>query len=87
MNAFTSAVSNFVNKVINLYNTNQTFHSFVSGLEGTLIAAVVSYSGGSSNGKTAIASFVSFIGMTAYGFIRKWLVDNATVIVPLTKKP
>jgi hypothetical protein len=64
-----------VNYLINLYKTNTAFHSFVAGLEGAVVAALVSWNGGLPVGKTAWVTFAAFVGKALWGWLRGYLTQ------------
>lgn len=64
-----------MNYLINLYKTNAKFHSFVAGLEGAVVAALVAYSGGFPVDKAAWVTVAAFFGKALWGWFRGYLTD------------
>lgn len=63
-------------KIMNLYNTNTTFHSLVTGLEGALVSAITSWNGGIPVNKTGWVALGSFVGVALYNFLKRWMQQN-----------
>lgn len=63
-------------KIINFYNTNAKFHSFVVSIEYAAVGAIVSYDGGALNSKTAWIAAVSAVAGAIVGAAKRWLATN-----------
>jgi hypothetical protein len=72
-------------KLMNLYNTNSTFHSFVTGLEGAIVSAATSYTGGVPTNKTGWYALASFFGVAVYNYIKRYLQTNVATRSVLAK--
>jgi hypothetical protein len=62
--------------LMNLYNTNTLFHSFVLGLEMALVSFITSYNGGLPTTKAAWVSLALGVGGAVWGAIKRWLANN-----------
>jgi hypothetical protein len=77
-------MSNFFKKILNFYNTNTYFHSFILALEAAVISFVASYHGGVPASKAAWLSLLFAFAGALWGAIKRWLASNvATKSVPL----
>lgn len=74
------------NKIVNYYNTNSKFHSFVVAVEFALVSALSTYDGGVPTTKSAWIALGGFVAGVAWGAVKRWLVQNvATAPVELKK--
>lgn len=64
------------NKLINYYNTNAKFHSFVVAIEFAAVSAATSYQGGVPNSKSGWTALAGFVGGMVWGASKRWLAIN-----------
>jgi hypothetical protein len=65
----------FITKVLNFYNTNAKFHSFVMAVEYAVVGFVVSYGSVPSNKAGWAALGAGLVG-AGWGAIKRWLLTN-----------
>jgi hypothetical protein len=63
-------------KIINFYNQNAYFHSFVIAVEFALVSFMTSYNGGIPVNQTAWVSFGSALGGAVWAAVKRWLATN-----------
>ena len=73
-------------KIVNLYNTNALFHSFVQGAISAMIVAFSTYSGGVPTSKAGWYAAGAFFVKGFISFATRWAQQNvATKSIPMTK--
>lgn len=73
-------------KIINFYNTNLYFHSFILAIEAAIISFFTSYNGGIPASRAAWISLAFAVGGALWGAIKRWMATNvATAAVPMKK--
>jgi hypothetical protein len=75
-----------VTKILNWYNTNTYFHSFVLALEAALISFATSYSGGLPTNKSGWVALASALGGAVWGALKRWLSQNVATVGVEVKK-
>jgi hypothetical protein len=63
-------------KIVNFYNQNAYFHSFVVAVEWGLVSFWTSYSGGVPATKSAWASFGLALGGALWAALKRWMATN-----------
>lgn len=63
-------------KIVNFYNTNAAFHSFVVALEMAVVSFVTSYNGGVPATKAALVSLCFAFAGAIWGAVKRWLATN-----------
>lgn len=66
----------FMNSLMNYYNTNAKFHSFVVFVEMGAVSFATSYSGGLPTTKAGWVALVFAGGGAVWGAIKRWLSTN-----------
>ena len=77
-------MSNLFKTILNYYNTNTYFHSFVLAIEAAVISFGTAYNGGLPSTKAAWVSLAFAFGGAIWGAFKRWLASNvATKSVPI----
>ena len=80
---------NIITRIVNYYNTNATFKSLVSGLEGAFVSAltawVVTMGYGIPMTKSAWVALAAFVGKGLWGWFKRWLQNNVATEAVATK--
>jgi hypothetical protein len=63
-------------KLLNFYNTNAVFHSFVVGMEMATVSFITSYNGGLPTTKAEWVSVAAGVGGMLWGALKRWLATN-----------
>ena len=72
--------------LMNYYNTNSKFHSFVVAVEFAAVSAATSWDGGLPTTKSAWLALGGFSGGLIWGAVKRWLATNvATEAIQLQK--
>jgi hypothetical protein len=74
-----------MNWVMNLYNTNATFHSFIVAMEMAIVSFVTSYQGGMPTTKSAWISLACAAGGAVWGALKRYLATNVATVGVTTK--
>lgn len=62
--------------LMNFYNTNAYFHSFVVAVEMGVVSFATSYSGGLPTNKAGWVSLGFAVGGVVWGAVKRWLATN-----------
>lgn len=73
-------------KLLNLYNSNAYFHSFVVALEMAVVSFATSYNGGLPSSKSAWVSLGFAVSGVLWGAAKRWMATNVAT-VGLNLKP
>jgi len=65
-----------IESVINFYNTNAYFHSFVIAVEMAVVSFATSWQGGLPTTKAAWVSLGFAVGGAVWAAIKRWLATN-----------
>lgn len=80
-------MKNLIKKVLNYYNSNTYFHSFVLAIEAAVISFATAYNGGIPASKSAWVGLACAFGGALWGACKRWLASNvATKAVPVQGK-
>jgi hypothetical protein len=74
-----------IKKIVNFYNTSTVFHSFVSGVEGAIVGALSSWSGGVPVGKAGWIALAAFIGKALWSWWKRWAQNNVATVSVATQ--
>ena len=78
-----------IQKLINYYNTNSTFHALVAGFEGAVVSAVtawiVTLGYGIPTTKANWVALGAFVAKAAWGWFKRWLQTNEATVGVETK--
>lgn len=58
------------------YQAHGKFYTFVNGLEGAAVAALVSWDGGFPVGKVGWITFAAFVGKALWGYAKAYAQKN-----------
>lgn len=73
-------------KIINYYNTNAYFHSFVGALEGALLVFFATYNGGIPSTRAAWLILIGAVVKALFNAAKRWTQTNvATAAIPMKK--
>lgn len=72
-------------KIMNYYNTQPLFQSFVSGAEGAVLGALSSWSGGIPLNKAGWITLACFFGKALYGWGKRWMQQNVATVGVVAK--
>jgi hypothetical protein len=74
-------------KIVNYYNTNAYFHSFVEATEAAIVSFCTSWSGGLPLTKAAWVAVFFAMGKALWSAWKRWMQTNvATVAIPMKKE-
>ena len=73
-------------KLVNYYNTNSTFHSFVICLEYAAVCFITSYSGGMPTSKSGWAALGAGLVGALVGAFKRWAAVNVASVGVDVKK-
>jgi hypothetical protein len=66
--------------IVNFYNTNSYFHSFVIAMEMAIVSFVTSYDGGLPTTKSALVSLAFAVGGALWAALKRWLATNVATV-------